>query len=89
MSVFKRNASCAHAAIDCGDLAPVKNGVTSGDSIVVGSVKTYSCDECYELHGPQTLTCQEDGYWNGSVPTCNRKFCQFEIVTFLVTLLIL
>ena len=28
------------------------------------------CDECYDLHGSDALTCQETGDWNQSVGSC-------------------
>jgi cysteine-rich repeat protein len=62
-------------ATDCADLPPVKNGRAFGNSTAVGSVQIYRCEECHELSGPQTLTCQENGTWDGSVPACNILMC--------------
>lgn len=55
----------------------MENGIPpSGDSTLVGSVKKFACEDCFELRGLQTLTCQENGKWNGSLPTCNSESMQ-------------
>ena len=38
-----------------------------------GDVTRYSCDTGYTLNGPAERTCQADGQWNGSAPTCERE----------------
>ena len=38
-----------------------------------GDVARYSCDTGYTLNGPAERTCQADGRWNGSVPTCEGE----------------
>ena len=58
--------------VDCGEPESVGNGLPAvGNSTIVGSVKKFACRECFELEGSQFRYCQEDGQWNGSVPTCN------------------
>ena len=40
---------------------------------VVDSTATYSCNDGFTLEGQSTRTCQDDGEWSGSAPTCERK----------------
>ncbi|XP_062508195.1 uncharacterized protein LOC134184503 isoform X3 [Corticium candelabrum] len=62
--------------VDCGEPESVGNGLPAvGNSTIVGSVKKFACRECFELEGSQFRYCQEDGQWNGSVPTCNVVKC--------------
>ena len=39
-----------------------------------GSTATYTCDTGYQLDGTPTRTCQSDGTWSGSAPTCTRMY---------------
>ena len=43
-----------------------------------GDVARYSCDKGYMLIGLKERTCQADGQWNGSVPTCESELLQFS-----------
>ena len=54
----------------CPDLTDPANGmvVMAGNS--VGNTATYSCNSGFELVGAQTVTCQADGTWSDSPPTC-------------------
>ena len=42
-----------------------------------GTVATYECDDLFTLNGNAVITCQSDGTWSGSEPTCQREheFC--------------
>ena len=40
---------------------------------VTGDTVTYTCDAGFELNGDAMRTCQSDGTWTGSAPTCDRK----------------
>ena len=40
---------------------------------IVDSTATYSCNDGFTLEGQSTRTCQDDGEWSGSAPTCERK----------------
>ena len=37
---------------------------------VLDSVANYSCNTGYTLTGDAMRTCQRDGNWSGSIPTC-------------------
>jgi hypothetical protein len=62
--------------VDCGtpDPAPA-NGSLSHTTTTYGSTATYSCDAGYGLVGAETVTCQADGTWSGSAPTCEPLYC--------------
>ena len=68
------SADCTIETIDCGTLSPPTNGsVSYSNSTTEGSVATYSCDSGYTLTGDDTeRTCQADGTWSGSEPTCEQ-----------------
>ena len=48
-----------------------KNGTVN--NIPVGTVATYSCDPGHIVTGDMTRTCQSNGSWDGSDPTCDGK----------------
>ncbi|XP_033101174.1 sushi, von Willebrand factor type A, EGF and pentraxin domain-containing protein 1-like isoform X2 [Anneissia japonica] len=41
----------------------------------VGAVITFSCTNNYQIHGPKSLTCDINGNWNDSFPTCKMFTC--------------
>ena len=58
----------------CGQPGIPSNGrVDTSAGTSFGDVARYSCDEGYLLIGLNETTCQADGQWNGSVPTCESK----------------
>ena len=66
------------AVIDCGALPNPANGmVTITPGLVtltsVEAVATYACSEGYNLVGDTMRTCQANGQWTGTVPTCICK----------------
>ncbi len=65
--------------ITCSDLILLTNGdivYTAGstNSRPVDTVATYTCNTGYTLNGGTTRTCESDGVWSGSTPTCQRKW---------------
>lgn len=57
--------------VDCGPPTPPINGVVATpDGTAEGDVATHSCNPGLALSGTATQTCQSDGLWNGTVPTC-------------------
>ncbi|XP_053391178.1 CUB and sushi domain-containing protein 3-like [Mercenaria mercenaria] len=59
--------------IDCGLAGNLTNGEVSDGSTVYGSVKTFSCDNGYEMLGSNMSKCLENGSWSDNPPTCNVK----------------
>ena len=59
-------------AVVCLSLSPVSNGMISYSDPRkgVGSVAHHTCDTGYTLIGGSSRTCQSDGTWSGSAPTC-------------------
>ena len=62
--------------IFCNLLDGPSNGSVSPRTGNFGDVAKYSCDTGYTLNGPAERTCQADGQWNGSVPTCKGEMLQ-------------
>ena len=62
------NPSLCHA----GEIALlIDGGVFSCTGLTPGSIATVSCEDGYELSGGKgTLVCQDDGTWDGTIPTC-------------------
>ena len=60
--------------MDCGSLSDPTNGQVNFTTTTEGSVANYTCDTGYDLVGDTTRTCQNDGQWSGSEPTCQSKF---------------
>ncbi len=62
-------------AIDCGPLSnPVNGTVDTSSGTAFLNVANYTCNIGYAIIGSDTRTCEEDGIWNSSTPTCQRKF---------------
>ena len=60
-------------AIDCGPVPRPQNGLIFFSGTTFGLMVAYSCNTGYELLGVSERTCQEDGLWSDSAPTCARK----------------
>ena len=57
--------------MECGTLNATTNGqVNHSAGTTFGQTATYSCDIGYTLEGNSTRTCQANGMWSGSEPTC-------------------
>ena len=62
------------AESSCGQPDSPNNGrVDTSAGTSFGDVARYLCIEGYTLIGLNETTCQADGQWNGSVPTCESK----------------
>ena len=61
--------------VDCGSLTDPANGsVNHTAGTTFGQTATYSCNTGYNLVGDSTRTCQAEGSWSGSAPTCQGTF---------------
>ena len=59
--------------VDCDSLTNLANGqVNHTAGTTFGETATYNCNTGYNLVGDSTRTCQADGMWSGSEPTCQR-----------------
>ena len=66
------------AVVDCDVLDTIENGyIEYSDGTVYQSVATYNCHIGHELTLPGNAmrTCESNGVWNGTAPTCNSEFC--------------
>ena len=62
-------------AVDCGSLTDTANGsVNHAAGTTFGENATYSCNTGYNLVGDSTRTCQAEGNWSGSEPTCEGMY---------------
>lgn len=57
------------------DLVAPANGSVSHTTRRTGQSATFSCDAGYTLVGSATVTCQPDGTWSASSPTCMANPC--------------
>ncbi len=57
-------------AVMCPLLPAPANGDVAISSLLAGGTAQYECDVGYALMGGATRTCQSDGTWSGSAPTC-------------------
>lgn len=56
--------------VDCGPLASPANGIVSALTTTYDSKATYQCGGKYQRVGVETRTCQADGTWSDTAPTC-------------------
>ena len=57
--------------VDCNALTNPTNGqVDDSAGTTFEQTATYSCNAGYNLVGDSTRTCQANGVWSGSAPTC-------------------
>jgi hypothetical protein len=77
--------SCALAAwaLGCGSvqtescpgLEPPQNGSVSAPVTDLGATASYQCASGFTLVGDVSRTCQVDGTWSGTAPTCVQAQC--------------
>ena len=68
--------STTGAGPDCPSLADPASGSVSVSTRSANSTATYSCDTGYKLTGTTVRTCQTDGTWSDTEPTCALVDCQ-------------
>ena len=64
--------------VNCSSVPDLNNGMViynsqGQDRTLVGATVTYTCDTGYTLSGSRMRTCQANGTWTGSDPTCNSE----------------
>ncbi|KAI8480409.1 hypothetical protein Bbelb_418670 [Branchiostoma belcheri] len=60
--------------VQCPTLQSPTNGGSSGDNYYQ-DVMSFTCDSGYDLEGSASITCQADGTWNDSAPSCPPVQC--------------
>ena len=53
----------------------IPGGGLSCTGLTPGSTATYICNKGYKLNGSEKLVCQDDGTWDGMIPTCVEGEC--------------
>ena len=64
------NSLCCCLVVDCGQPERPNNGDRQAFSTTFESKAQYVCGRGYRLEGASERTCQANGQWSGSVPTC-------------------
>ncbi|CAH1774655.1 unnamed protein product [Owenia fusiformis] len=65
----------------CGNPGAPANGAIIGNNFNFGQTVKFVCNIGYELAGQDSLTCQQDGTWNGDRPTCTLVQCDIQEVS--------
>ena len=63
-------------AVDCGPPPTTADGQVDASTTTLNSEATYQCDSGYEFESgslTEVITCQADGIWSNSTPSCNGK----------------
>ena len=76
--VYLHNDIISSVVVNCGLFPNLTNGTMSYsaqglDQTLVGATVTYTCNTGYRLNGSMMHTCQADGTWSGSDPTCDSE----------------
>ena len=62
------------ASVDCGHPGNITNGtVDVSEGTELDATVQYTCDEGFIHNGSSTRTCQSDGRWSGTTPTCEGQ----------------
>jgi CUB/sushi domain-containing protein len=61
--------------VDCGALSDPADGTVDATATTYGSTATYGCKPGFGPSGSSTRTCQADGTWSGTAPTCVVSDC--------------
>ena len=64
----------------CCELEAPRNGAKQGDGTDYEDVTSFSCDQGFQLVGPERRTCQADGTWTGEPVRCERKYNQKQVL---------
>ena len=65
---------CRAANTPCSEPPQVSNGYALFDSVSIGAIATYECQDGYMLEGPKSVTCAAGGLWT-PLPHCVEIRC--------------
>ena len=71
--------------VSCGNPGTPANGkiaFTAGNSYVYGNILKATCNHGYRLLGTSIRTCQANGQWTGTAPSCQCKIFMPFIAEF-------
>ena len=68
--MFALNGNFSFSAVNCAKLTNPANGQVMQSGSTPDSTATYICNSGYRLFGDSSRTCQENGQWSVTVPTC-------------------
>nr|XP_015201270.1 PREDICTED: sushi, von Willebrand factor type A, EGF and pentraxin domain-containing protein 1 [Lepisosteus oculatus] len=61
--------------VRCSRPSSVERGYVSGTNYSFGAVVAYSCDKGFYIRGEKKRTCEANGDWGGTLPTCQPVSC--------------
>ncbi len=61
--------------VDCKALSSPTNGAVQAARTTYGAEAKYTCQDGYGQAGSPSRSCQADGSWSGTAPTCIAKTC--------------
>lgn len=65
--------TCKMEEVSCPTLSEIQDGFVDISGNTVGSVAAYSCNQGFELIGKRKRTCQENGLWSSTEPSCRKS----------------
>ena len=75
-------------AVNCGNVPAPNFGTVQVTSLQLNGIATYTCLNGFKLIGAATRTCQTDGTWSGSAPTCQGKATIAQMRAYMTRALI-
>jgi CUB/sushi domain-containing protein len=76
---------CFPTERSCGHPGTLEYGVITGNDFTYGKVVSFKCNNGFLLTGSSARTCQTNGIWTGTQPTCNGRY--FEVYVKVTLLL--
>ena len=66
----------------CGNPGTPYNGEKNSSTYQYGNSISFTCNVGYTLQGSQVRTCQTNGEWTGTQPSCTSKLDSFYVILF-------
>lgn len=64
----------------CGNPGTPDNGEKNSSSYQYGNAISFTCNVGYTMQGSPVRTCQTNGEWTGTQPTCPSKLDSFYVI---------